>query len=557
MLTTSDPASSSFATQQRRVGLMFRLGFALSGSFLVVMLVARGVMGHLGDELRSPSRWMHVAATAWLALVWWFARRRLMRTTGRVVALDAIGTLGAVALLDANALLLPARTVGTFNVILTCGLVLVLRAVIVPSPWTRTLAVSAAASLLSVGLLVASTVAGWPPVLDDPSWPPAYQMISAAVWLSALTASATLASRIVFGLRREVRNARRIGQYVLHEKIGEGGMGVVFRATHALLRRDTALKLLPPSKIDAATAARFEKEVTLTAKLTHPNTIAVFDYGSTPDGSFYYVMEYLDGLTLGELVELTGPLPPRRVVHLVAQICASLTEAHELGLVHRDIKPANVVVTCRAGIADHVKVLDFGLVKDVARKDGLSTAGQLLGTPLTMSPEAITSPASVGPAADLYAVGVVAYELLTGQNVFDGATAVEVCAHHLYDAPVSPSARLGEPIDRDLEAIVLEALAKKPEERPASARIMRERLLACPVGTWTEDEAMAWWKDVGAEALARRQASSSRSTLERSPTLPILTRGRRASGPPARLRRDGARVRPLPRGDGGASADRS
>ncbi len=519
--TRSDPASTSIGTQQRRLALMFRIGFFLAASMLGAMLVARAAEGTLLAELGSPARWMHVLAVAHLGGLALLTRHVRLRRRSAVVFLDVAGSIGTIALLAADGLFVAARTAGTFNLILATGLVVVLRAVIVPSTATRTLAVSAAGIAVAFAMLAGATASGWPPAASDANWSPTYQLVSASLWLSAFAASAAIASRVVFGLRREVHAARRIGQYVLHEKLGEGGMGIVFRATHALLKRDTAIKLLRPSKVDAATLARFEREVTLTAKLAHPNTIAVFDYGRTPDGAFFYAMEYVDGLTLAELVELTGPLPPGRVVHLLSQVCASLAEAHELGLVHRDVKPANVIVTCRAGIADLVKVLDFGLVKDIAHGDDRSMAGQVLGTPITMSPEALTSPASVGPATDIYAVGAVGYFMLTGRHVFEGDTIVEVCAQHLYEAPVPPSARVRDPIPVELEEVILHALSKHASGRPTSARALRESLLACDVSPWTEEHALGWWRDVGVRELAKRQLRDARTRLEGSPTLRV------------------------------------
>jgi serine/threonine protein kinase len=291
--------------------------------------------------------------------------------------------------------------------------------------------------------------------------------------------------------------ARQVGQYTLDEKIGEGGMGVVYRARHALLRRPTAIKLLPPGRAGLVNLRRFEREVQQTARLTHPNTVAIYDYGRTPDGVFYYAMELLDGITLDELVRTGGALPPARAIHILRQVCGALGEAHDLGLVHRDIKPANIILTERGGEADIVKVVDFGLVRhiDTSGTEVTATAANVLtGTPLYMAPEAIRSEDAVDGRSDLYALGAVAYFLLTGLPVFEGRTMVEVCAHHLHTTPVPPSQRAKGTIPADLEAVVLRCLAKAPDERVRHARALRDALDRCAdAGAWSAEEASRWW----------------------------------------------------------------
>lgn len=231
--------------------------------------------------------------------------------------------------------------------------------------------------------------------------------------------------------------------------------------------------------------------------MRHPNTIAIYDYGRTPEGVFYYAMELLEGLNLDDLVAHAGPLPASRVVHLIAQACSSLEEAHALSLVHRDVKPANVFVVGRPGAWDWVKVLDFGLVKELKEdSDGLSRAGQIAGTPLYMAPEAILSPSSVGPASDIYALAATAYFLVTGTHVFDGLTAAAICAAHLDDEPEPPSARLKRTVPPRLEAIILRGLAKRPADRFASVVELRDALLACDIEPWSEADARAFWRDV-------------------------------------------------------------
>jgi serine/threonine-protein kinase len=220
------------------------------------------------------------------------------------------------------------------------------------------------------------------------------------------------------------------------------------------------------------------------------------------EGVFYYAMEFLDGATLDELVAIDGPQPPERVIHLMDQAAASLAEAHAAGLIHRDIKPGNILVVDRGGISDLVKVVDFGLVKEVnaGARDGsvsaaaLTQAEAITGTPLYMAPESLTAPETVDGRADLYALGAVGYWLLTGTHVFRGQSIVEVCAHHLHSLPEPVSTRLGVPVPRDVEEVVLACLAKRPEDRPASAQLLRERLLACAAaGRWTNARAAGWW----------------------------------------------------------------
>jgi serine/threonine-protein kinase len=270
-----------------------------------------------------------------------------------------------------------------------------------------------------------------------------------------------------------------------------------------MLRRPTAVKLLRPDRMGEASPRRFEREVQLTAGLSHPNTVSVFDFGRTPDGVFYYAMEYLDGLTLDELVAGAGPQPPARVAHVLRQVLGALAEAHGVGLVHRDVKASNVILCERGGVLDVAKVVDFGLVKDLEDEAGLTHEAALVGTPHYLAPEAIRS-AGADARSDLYAVGAVAYFMLTGQPLFEGRTAVEICSHHLHTTPVPPSDRLGRALPEALESWVLACLAKEPAQRPQTAALAASALERCGVPSWTDDEARAWWLSKGRALTAGR-----------------------------------------------------
>jgi serine/threonine-protein kinase len=282
---------------------------------------------------------------------------------------------------------------------------------------------------------------------------------------------------------------------MLEEKLGEGGMGVVYRASHALLRRPTAVKLLVRERAGDRAIQRFEREVRLTARLTHPNTVTIYDYGRTPEGVFYYAMELLDGIDLEELVKTNGPLPPARACHILLQVAGALAEAHAIGLIHRDVKPANIMLCRQIGRADIAKLLDFGLVRELDSVDKTrSDIHTLTGTPLYMAPESIVNPREVDGRADLYALAAVGYFLLVGAPVFEARTMVEVCGMHLHATPVPPSERLGRPLPEGLERAILQGLAKSADDRfPSAEAFAKELRLASEGVSWTPEEAEAWW----------------------------------------------------------------
>lgn len=359
---------------------------------------------------------------------------------------------------------------------------------------------------------------------------PEFHLLDLAETVSELSDSSTTSQgdrmslvdrleRLVVGhldrsVKESVVRAKQVGKYTLESKIGEGAMGVVYLAKHAMLSRMTAIKLLHTDTTNSEANDLFEREVQLTSQLSHPNTIAIYDYGRTPEGVFYYAMEYIDGITLHELVSQDGPQPESRVIHLLRQVCGSLAEAHAHGVIHRDIKPENIVLCNRGGLFDVVKVLDFGLVKflNASREADSNRESQLAGTPLYMSPEAIQLPDQVDHRSDLYAVGAVAYYLLTGETVFTGKSAVEICMHHVCDRPESPSKRTGRQIAPDLQALVMKCLQKDRENRPNDAQVLADALANCEhSGQWTRDESQAWWSRFDTKRLDEKSNSAPAS----------------------------------------------
>jgi eukaryotic-like serine/threonine-protein kinase len=314
-----------------------------------------------------------------------------------------------------------------------------------------------------------------------------------AVAAAAIFVCTVLVSRAQRKARAAAIEARQLGQYRLLEKIGAGAMGVVYKGQHAMLRRPTAIKMLNIERVNEASTRRFEQEVQITCKLNNPHTVAIYDYGRTPEGVFYYAMEYLDGVNLQTLVEQYGAQPEGRVASILRQICASLYEAHSSGLVHRDIKPANIMLNRRGAEPDVVKVLDFGLVKAMEDGDEKGAPGnEMSGTPLYMSPESIQTPESVDACSDLYAVGAVGYFLITGAPPFSARSLGELCQQHLTAIPASPSDRLGRPVSAALEHAILACLEKSRAKRPQTARDLAA-LLDRVTDRWTLDEAEAWW----------------------------------------------------------------
>ncbi|HEX3997399.1 MAG TPA: serine/threonine-protein kinase [Pirellulales bacterium] len=368
-------------------------------------------------------------------------------------------------------------------------------ALFIPNTWRRA---AVATSLMALAPIVLYLVAWF-------SVPAIHEAISvsrlvAIVLMVCLAAvSGSWGVYTIGRLRREAFEARQFGQYRLKKLLGAGGMGEVYLAEHQLLKRPCAIKVIRANKAaDPHALARFHAEVRATAKLTHWNTVEIFDYGSTTDGTFYYVMEYLPGLSLSDLVERFGPLPAERVIHLLEQTCDALAEAHSAGLIHRDIKPGNIFAAQRGGIYDVAKLLDFGLVKPIVPLDGanLTVAGTITGSPLYMAPEQAGNDHKPDARSDIYSLGAVAYYLLAGQPPFDSKNAIKVLAAHLHEPVVPPSHHRAE-VPADLEAVVMRCLAKDPDHRFSSAGALARALADCEAaGRWTRDMAREWWQNI-------------------------------------------------------------
>jgi serine/threonine-protein kinase len=319
--------------------------------------------------------------------------------------------------------------------------------------------------------------------------------------MATATAIAVFGSHKIRQLQEKAHEAQRIGQYRLKQILGVGGMGEVYLAEHILLRRPCAIKLIRPDQAgDPRTLMRFEREVQATATLTHGNTIEIFDYGHAEDGTFYYVMEYLRGMNLEELVERHGPLPPERAVHLLRQVCQALREAHGIGLIHRDIKPSNIFACERGQIYDVAKLLDFGLVKTNGMGGDsvkLTRDGGLTGTPDFISPEQALGREQLDARSDIYNVGAVGYFLMTGKLPFDRPSILQLLHAHAYE-PFVPAQKFNEAVPADLQQVILCCLQKDPDRRYPNAGTLEKALAACEsADRWTTKRAEEWWRQRG------------------------------------------------------------
>jgi serine/threonine-protein kinase len=480
-------------TLRRRAALVFLL---LAGLLAVLVLLDAFVL-HAGAVVTSnisswywPLEWFVPALLA----VAGFAVLRWPDTTARIEAfVCTVLVIGVLVSAYSDAAFLAGSAPTRTN-----GLVLFVAAVL---PWrVRYQAIAAATAAIAYPLFVMVTRSQIPEVAA--SWmqvPEASRdrAVQGAIAAALVAGASVVVTRVLYNVRSELRKAQKLGNYIIERELGKGGMGEVYVAHHALIRRPTAVKVMKSDPTRSAEMlGRFEREVQLSANLTHPNTITVYDFGRAADSdTFYYAMEYLEGLDLQRLVDRDGPMPPDRTCYILRQACGSLGEAHRAGILHRDIKPSNIFLTERGGLYDFVKVLDFGLAKDLGPVDQeLTRAGQVFGTPLYIAPELARGKSSVEGSADIYSLGCVAFFMLTGSTPFEGGSPYDVVAKHLNVEAEAPSSKASQEIPPELDAAILRCLAKKPEDRFPDMESFSDALAALPFDPpWSSDRAREWW----------------------------------------------------------------
>ena len=497
-LVSATSASASFERElsdliSKRTRLMLMIATGVVFVLVVVdFLIAEPPTGLHGGltPLKTEVRLVHFAAATLLTYV-------LGRLSARQFQLLAFWVLAFNLVL---AILLNASLSPLEEPYFAVSIGLFIFAVFIPAPPRYPFRLG----LLTVVSFVIATVGTYVYVPEAESYWATFGGISALTdhlvmgtsGIAALAVVAYIASRTLYSLRRTAHEAQRLGNYVLEQELGSGGMGQVFKARHALIRRPTALKVMRVSSDEPETSVvRFEREVQLSASLTHPNTITIFDYGRTADSKFYYAMDYLEGLDLQKIVERYGPLPPERAVYVLEQACGALGEAHARGIIHRDIKPQNVFLTHRGGLYDFVKVLDFGLAKQLQSEGvDLTQAGMAVGTPRYIPPEAIRGKLPIDGRADLYSLGAVAYWMLAGRPPFDADSSMEVLIDHMQATPTPVSQVSEVAIPQELEAAVMRCLEKNPDDRFRSVHEFADALRSVRFeAPWSQEKARDWW----------------------------------------------------------------
>jgi serine/threonine-protein kinase len=475
---------------------------------VIALMIAISCLRLLTGQFKAWGYGSRVLALGGTLLCAWFLHRKRDLTLSqiRIAELLVLANVGILLVVNDIRLLLISAAAGDEATLISVNnwhyfawtLIIFVYGVFMPNRWQR-----AAAMLLpmaAIPSLVTALAAWWQPtidrLLDEDRFGQPIPTPFAAACISIY------AAHIIHGARMTAFQAKQLAQYHVKRLIGQGGMGQVYEAEHLLLKRPCAIKLILPELCsDPRALQRFEREVRASATLTHPHTIEVYDYGQTKEGLFFFAMELLPGMNLRDLVRTSGPLPPSRAVHFLVQVCGALEEAHRAGLIHRDVKPANVFASQRGGLYDFTKLLDFGVVRETQADPACRSSMDLLaGTPAYMSPEQITSPDTIDARSDLYAVGAVAYYLLTGRPPLVADAPLESMLLQLSQEPLPPS-QVAESIPADLESVVMRCLRKSRDERFASAKELRTALLACHcAGRWSEEDAARWWQSLPAGA---------------------------------------------------------
>jgi serine/threonine-protein kinase len=499
-LSASTPAS--FEAEQRdlldgRCKLVFLLGFLISLTvhFFYSYVVELSPAAETSFTPWTEATYDLFAVSTGIAAALLFARRW---NTRQLLIIDYAAISFCVLLSHFVAVVFDVAEVPAFAI----ALILFIHAAFIPVPIASQmgLALTAVVGFPLLGAVAYSLIPGIESYWAANGGSEAFRvfLLEGTFQVAILATVSVLITKALYNMRKSLHKAQRLGNYVIKGELGKGGMGRVLIAEHALICRPTAVKVLEaPAGEGEASLARFEREVRLSAALTHPNTITIFDFGRGGDNTFYYAMEYLNGLDLESLVRRFGPLPPERAVFILTQICGSLAEAHRNEIVHRDVKPANIFLTNRGGLYDFVKVLDFGLAKEVSADDtaGITKTGMLFGTPKYLSPETVEESALVDGRSDLYCLGGVAYWMLAGHPPFQGNSCVQVILDHVRKVPKRPSEVSEIQIPGDLDDIVMKCLEKKPADRFQAAGELDVALRSVRFDDpWTWEKASEWWQ---------------------------------------------------------------
>jgi len=452
-----------------------------------------------GPVLWTYRMFLLAVLTVITVLLW--SRVRLELRELRAVELLIFGMVGVMFVLMQSEMLawaaaapdkLPGQYAGLVCALMWLMLISVYAAFI-PNTIRRSsviIGVMALAPLVLVGIWSVARPNLWRSLSGGSGFP---EMVGA---MAVIYTTAVYGSYKIGVLRQEAFEARQLGQYRLKQRIGQGGMGEVFLAEHHLMKRPCAVKIIRPGRAaDTKTLARFEREVRAAARLTHLNTIEIFDYGRAEDGTFFYAMEYLPGLSLQEIVERQGPLQPARAVHLMRQVCQALVEAHAKGLIHRDIKPSNIIAAERGGVRDIAKLLDFGLATSVEEQEDLrlTQEGVIAGSPYYLAPERILDSGEPDARGDIYSLGGVMYFLLTGEPPYTADKPIKVMIAHAKEE-LRPPRMINSEIPSDLERVVVRCLAKEPADRFPSVAELERALAECECADqWTPELAQQWW----------------------------------------------------------------